>query len=780
MLYAGAGNKLVQRYIELATGGKLRIFLESNTLGEAGEPQSTISLQQCLLADYPENATVGFSLCRTSDGYTASRLGQFIFVCFSVEDKRKWMWAIQQEIFREEGENALSATTTTTTGSNATAATDNNSTGNNSVAAVEAKRSSLNKFRFNTENYVIDRGCRPPLLRGFYLKRTGNFLQEYGVRWMELRDRVSNDNPTTLGGIVYAAFPAAPPADWSFVPMRVDTKVSTSPEKFRICVTGPNQDTVFFKFDTEEAMEEWFQTCDMLIERAKIENDPQFAMAMKLNDRREGSQGRKDDEAASMNLLSVGGDNNNNNNNHLAETLAIGKLKKEMMEMNWGSNNNNNNDDDLDDEEDNGNNSRLHDYDRREDQLDSEDEYEIEDLESDVPKRVHFITVLYSLKDAPLTVSADRDSEKVIPELARIISSPISDFRPDDYSPYKPQGKTAQKYFEKEKDLENKSFATSNQNINNNTTTSTVLVSHKGANITSTTTQFTTSGTTTSAASNNMNRPFGNLTSANSQQQIIEDNKKKDSEFEQEFQTNEKFFRPENASVEDVLERFERHTLMAMEVLGPSLVLVRLRKELDDDASSLKHAALHILRNFPRELKAAYLAQRIDNSLGDYNSVRESVLVRIDMAKFREEFRLVGGAVVMSNGGMSSNMITAAAASPILGNPASLTAAFAKKKEINLTVDEALRAIDRVTTESAIIQNNGSLRMSNGPVVILSGATTTTKASETNAKIRDAIQFLQHFLSQFRESFDVFDDAGYMVEEVSSAIERGTNFLQEL
>lgn len=740
MLYAGAGNKLVQRHIELANGAKMKIFLENNALGDAGEPQATISLQGCVLADYPENAALGFSLCRSSDGFTISRLGQFIFVCFSVEDKRKWMWAIQQEIFRQGGEDALQ--------------TNADSTG-------EAKRSSLNKFRFNTESYVIDRGCRPPLLRGFFLKRTGNFLQEYVVRWMELRDRVSNDNPTTLGGIVYASYVAAPPSEWSFLPMRVDTKVSSSPEKFRVAISGPNQDSVFLKFDGLEVMEEWYQNLDMLIERAKIENDPQFAMAMKLNER--GGSKEKDDDYDSLLIA-----------DQLGETMAIGKLKKEMMELNWGG-------EDDDDEkgnenitqkpkrrnnkqppttspqissvaQNNMNMNQLQMVNAEEDEIDSEDEYEISDLESDVPMRVHFMTVLYCLTDQPKTISADRDSsDKVVPLLMEIITSPIRNFRPD-FSPYRPQGKTAQMYYEKEKEIENKSFGIASVNIststataasttgvtfnNNNNNNSLQLVSHKA------------NQQNRSSASNSNTNNNNNVISYQQEQQSAVP-----SMTEEEVKA-EKIFRPENPTVEDVLERFERHTLMAIEVLGPSPVLIRLRNELDEDSSDLKYVALHILNAFPRELKAAYLAQRIDNALNDYSSIREAVLVRIDMAKFREEFRLDG---------------TNSTAAPILGNPSSLTAAFAKKKESNLNVDEALRTVERATTECALMRDPNATFV-----------TGVKRASETNAKIRDSIQFLQHFLKQFRENFDVFDDAGYLVEEVGNAIEKGTKFLQEL
>ena len=401
MLYAGAGNKLVQRHLELVSGGKMRVFLEPNNLGDAGEPQSTISLSGCVLADYPENAVLGFALCRSSDGFNLQRLGQFIFVCYSVEDKRKWMWAIQQEIFALGGEDALVT---------------------NDAAAAAAKRSSLNKLRFNTESYVIDRGCRPPLARGFYLKRTGNFIQEYVVRWCELRDRVSDDNQTALGGIVYASYLAAPPTGWSFVPMRIDTKLQKSPEKNRVAVSGPNQEAFFIKFDCLEVMEEWYQNLEMLVERAKLENDPQFSMALKLNQNKNESWGTASKEQQEM-------------VDQLAETRRLNpaelkKLMGQQGDLDWDDNdgneddvtkyNNNNNDNDNDD-------------------LDSETEFELEDLQSESPTRVNYTATFYSLKsnnpthlqEQPMTVTAQRDSAKVVSQLQEIVSAPISRFRSD-------------------------------------------------------------------------------------------------------------------------------------------------------------------------------------------------------------------------------------------------------------------------------------------------------------------------------------------------------------
>src|SRR3989338_10839303 len=118
--------------------------------------------------------------------------------------------------------------------------------------------------------------------------------------------------------------------------------------------------------------------------------------------------------------------------------MAIGKIKKEMMEMNWGgddddgptkknvnnnSKNNNNNNRSLLTSSPGLSatanqlnpatlkiNSASHEND--DDDMDSEDELDVADLESDSPLRVHYSTILYAVSDQPKTIVADRDSSE--------------------------------------------------------------------------------------------------------------------------------------------------------------------------------------------------------------------------------------------------------------------------------------------------------------------------------------------------------------------------------
>ena len=728
MLYAGAGNKLVSRHLELHGDGQLRILLDAGT----AESHTTIDLAGCMLADYPENQVLGFSLCRTTehDPAAPSRLGQFLFMCLNIEDKRRWMTGIQHEIWRASGE--IDAAT--------------------GAASSSVKQSRLNRLRFSTSEYVIDRGCRPPLLQGFLLKRTGTFLQDYVVRWCELRDRVSSET-TALGGIVYAAYLMAPPGEWSLVPMRIDTALASSADKNRIAISGPNQDSVFIKFDSAQQMVEWMQTLESLVDRARIENDPQFAMDLKLgqsinnNNNSNGNGHDADDVDLAQTMIvaqhrrardrsqrRAGDGDGADSGDDIAAAVADGQRRRASNTIvldsdddavaarvyhggaasggRSGTTTNINNNIDDDDGTGGGGSSAARSASgsaaaHQHFSEASDTDHELEDLVSDSPLRARYSATLYSVGR---TVNADRDSAAaVVPLLREIVSSPASRFRPA-MSPYVPRG--------------------SKQLRSDVEVVAAAEVPADAARVAG----------------------------------VDDDGPPAAAE----------------PTVEDVLERFERRTAMAEQLLGPSVAVGRLRAELDADATDLRGAAQHICDTFPRQLKAALCAARLDAALAAYADIRESLLVRQDMASFREEFRIAvvapmspmtpmprrrwqAVASAFSAAGVGGAMLPPAlqstggggGASAYASSPASAAMAAPLQDE-PLTVDEALKIIGRVRDPDG------------------------AAGADVRYRVRDAMQFLSHFLSQFRETFDVFDDAGYVIEEVGNAIEGGTQFLQEL